>query len=149
VTVSIGVRLDLSCSLDYHAADRSLSCSALAFAYLQKILHAKDRPFAVQQSLSILDATLQQLDAVGFERLVFEDFHAELAGLVRSVYPPEGSTEEPLDEHQLLKQLQRPEGNSPICSLPAGLKHLHSSSLKFDRSIPSLGYVCAHQVPRG
>jgi ubiquitin thioesterase protein OTUB1 len=62
--------------------------AALAFAYVDALLHAPDGELAVGAALSTLEGRLPLLEAAGFQRLVFEDFYDALADLVRTIVAP-------------------------------------------------------------
>ncbi|KAM5538858.1 hypothetical protein V8D89_007580 [Ganoderma adspersum] len=61
---------------------------ALAFAYVENILNSSDSMLAASSALSVLEATVPQLENVGFQRLVFEDFYDCLAGLINQIINP-------------------------------------------------------------
>lgn len=95
-----------------------LSCSrpvlifllAVAFAYVEKLLHASDPSIAVASALSTLEATPQLLERVGFEKMVFEDFYEVLEQLVKNVVSAEASVfDQRLTEEMLLDAFQSPE----------------------------------------
>ncbi|KAI0744790.1 cysteine proteinase [Earliella scabrosa] len=61
---------------------------SLAFAYIENILNASDTMLAATGALSVLEASQTQLEKVGFQRLVFEDFYDCMAGLINQVINP-------------------------------------------------------------
>ena len=85
--------------------------AALAFAYIENIMNAPDALLAATSALSVLEASQPQLESVGFQRLVFEDFYDALAGLInRVITPVDGRV---LSVHQLLDEFNNPEGAQP------------------------------------
>ncbi len=83
--------------------------AALAFAYIANILNASDTMLAATGALSILEASQPQLEEVGFQRLVFEDFYDCLAGLINQVISP-GPDGQVLNINTLLEAFNNPEG---------------------------------------
>ncbi|KAI0632822.1 cysteine proteinase [Trametes polyzona] len=61
---------------------------SLAFAYIERILHATEQALAVTSAISVLEATQPVLEQVGFQRMVFEDFYDDFVGLINSVVTP-------------------------------------------------------------
>ena len=71
-------------------------------------MNAPDALLAATSALSVLEASQPQLESVGFQRLVFEDFYDALAGLInRVITPVDGRV---LSVHQLLDEFNNPEG---------------------------------------
>jgi ubiquitin thioesterase protein OTUB1 len=66
------------------------SLIALAFAYVERVLEAEDRDLALGSAMSILEPSQSILEAVGFQRLVFEDFYEAFASLIHRVAIPDG-----------------------------------------------------------
>ncbi|KAI0370907.1 cysteine proteinase [Pilatotrama ljubarskyi] len=63
---------------------------SLAFAYIERILHATEPALAVSSAVSVLETTPPFLEQVGFQSMVFEDFYDAFVGLInRVVYPRE------------------------------------------------------------
>ena len=68
------------------------SChKALAFAWVSRILHSKNQTLDVAKAISLLDSTLPTLEAAGFEKMVYEDFHDVIVSIVRQIVVPEPS----------------------------------------------------------
>lgn len=61
---------------------------ALAFAWIERMLLAKDRPLAVTSAISALEASQPLLEAAGFQALVFEDFYDCLVSLINQIIAP-------------------------------------------------------------
>ena len=80
----------------------------MAFAYVERILHAPDQDLAVASALSILKSSLPVLESVGFQKIVFEDFYEVLETLVQSIAKPD-SYNRTLDTRRLLAAFQDPE----------------------------------------
>lgn len=90
--------------------------SAIAFAYVERILKARNQTLAVAKALSLLDSMLPVLEASGFQRMVFEDFYDVLASLIRQiVIPEEGGTVLTLEI--LLEAFQSPEGEANLIEI--------------------------------
>jgi ubiquitin thioesterase protein OTUB1 len=83
--------------------------SALAFAYLERLLHSPDPELSAATALSTLESTIPMLEAAGFQKLVFEDFYDVLAGLVRAVIAPDAKGRT-LSSKSLLQAFQNAEG---------------------------------------
>ena len=80
-------------------------------------MNAPDALLAATSALSVLEASQPQLESVGFQRLVFEDFYDALAGLInRVIMPVNGAV---LTIEQLLQEFNNPEGAE-------GFTHGHS-----------------------
>ena len=95
------------------ASTDTLLLTALAFAYVERILEARDRELAFASAMSILDPSQSILEAVGFQKLVFEDFYEAFASLIRGVAIPDGEGRF-TDAGSLLKAFQNPESGSSI-----------------------------------
>ena len=63
--------------------------SAIAFAYVERVLYAPDPEIAVATSLSTLESTQPMLEQAGFQKMVFEDFYDVLASIVEQVVKPD------------------------------------------------------------
>ncbi|KAI0830110.1 cysteine proteinase [Trametes gibbosa] len=61
---------------------------SLAFAYIERIMHAEEPALAVISAISVLETTPPLLEQVGFQKLVFEDFYDDFVGLIKSVIEP-------------------------------------------------------------
>ncbi|KAH9916247.1 cysteine proteinase, partial [Epithele typhae] len=85
---------------------------SLAFAYIESILNAPDTLLAATSALSVLEATLPQLEGVGFQRLVFEDFYDALAGLINSIITPVNGQILTID--RLLAEFNNPEVSNSV-----------------------------------
>ncbi|KAM6504038.1 Peptidase C65 Otubain domain containing protein [Amanita muscaria] len=101
---------------------------AVGFAFVEQILGDQEQDMAVASALSLLESSLEWLDAVGFQRLVYEDFYDTLCGLIQNIATPEmdGSV---LTEATLLDQFQHPEASN---SIVAFLRLLTSSHLRLN-----------------
>ena len=88
---------------------------ALAFAYIENILNSSDTMLAATGALSVLEASQPQLESVGFQRLVFEDFYDCLASLINQVINP-GPNGQLLNINSLLESFNNPEGMCQISS---------------------------------
>ncbi|CDO70422.1 hypothetical protein BN946_scf184999.g63 [Trametes cinnabarina] len=86
---------------------------SLAFAYIEQILNATEPQLAALKALSILDQMPSQLKAVGFQELVFEDFHDAFADLIKAVVEPrvDGRL---LTISSLLKAFNEPETSNSV-----------------------------------
>ncbi|KAJ3798901.1 cysteine proteinase [Lentinula aff. detonsa] len=109
-------------------AQHTMTWLAVAFAYVENLLHASDPVFAVVAALSTLEATPKLLESVGFERMVFEDFYEVLIELVKNVIAPDvsGST---LTDVALLEKFQNPEESN---SIVVYLRMLTSAQIRLD-----------------
>jgi ubiquitin thioesterase protein OTUB1 len=85
--------------------------TALGFAFVEQILKAPENDIAAVSALSLLETTSSSLEAVGFHRIVFEDFYDVLYGLIKSVVQPDDG-QACLTPASLLQQFQIPEGAS-------------------------------------
>lgn len=85
------------------------SLSALAFAWLERLLNSPKQAVEVAKAHSLLDSSLAVLKAAGFQELVYEDFYDVLISLIRQIVVPEpnGST---LTAPVLLEAFQDAEG---------------------------------------
>jgi len=79
-------------------------CAAVAFAFVESLLHSRDRDVTVKRALDTLNQSFQMLESVGFEKLVFEDFYEVLEGLVVSITNPAAGKS--LDGDSLLAAFQ-------------------------------------------
>ncbi|KAI0351661.1 cysteine proteinase [Trametes cingulata] len=61
---------------------------SLAFAYIERILHATEPAIAVSSAVSVLETTQPLLEQVGFQAMVFEDFYDAFVGLISWVVHP-------------------------------------------------------------
>jgi ubiquitin thioesterase protein OTUB1 len=66
--------------------------TALAFAYVERILDTPDRDLALASAMSILHSTLSVLEVTGFQKLVFEDFYEIFVSLIRQIVVPQEHT---------------------------------------------------------
>jgi ubiquitin thioesterase protein OTUB1 len=100
---------------------------AVGFAFVEQVLQAPEQDMAVASALSLLESTTEWLDAVGFQKLVYEDFYEVLYNLVESIIKPhDGAT---LTVRRLLEAFQVPEISN---SLVAYLRLLTSSQLRLE-----------------
>jgi len=83
--------------------------TALGFAFVEQILKAPENDIAAVSALSLLETTSGSLEAVGFHRIVFEDFYDVLYGLIKSVVQPDDG-QACLIQESLLEKFQNPEG---------------------------------------
>ncbi|CCM04139.1 uncharacterized protein FIBRA_06301 [Fibroporia radiculosa] len=86
---------------------------SLAFAYIERILFAPDKPLAVTSAISALEASQPLLEAAGFQRLVFEDFYDCLVSVINKVLTPEGDGQL-LSPVTLLEAFNSPEVSNSI-----------------------------------
>jgi len=86
---------------------------ALGFAFVEQILKAPENDIAAVTALSLLETTASSLEAVGFQRIVFEDFYDVLYGLIKSVVQPDDG-QECLTPASLLQKFQNPEVSNCI-----------------------------------
>ncbi|KAG7087579.1 hypothetical protein E1B28_013533 [Marasmius oreades] len=107
---------------------------SLAFAFVERLLKAKDRGAAVQYAMVTLSESLQMLENVGFEKLVFEDFYDVLKGLVTNVVEPDNVLGKILDEESLLTAFQ---DNTTSNSIVMYLRMLTSAQLRLDPDLYS------------
>ncbi|TFY76962.1 hypothetical protein EWM64_g7052 [Hericium alpestre] len=80
---------------------------SLAFAYIERIMNASDRPLAVMTAISTLEATLPMLDAAGFQKMVYEDFFEIVIDLIRRIETPDAQGKT-LTHEALLEAFQDP-----------------------------------------
>ncbi|RDX43650.1 cysteine proteinase [Lentinus brumalis] len=104
---------------------------SLAFAYIENILNASDTMLAATGALSVLEASQPQLEQVGFQRLVFEDFYDCLAGLINQVISP-GPDGQVLNINTLLEAFNNPEVSN---SIVVYLRLLTSAEIKTNPEI--------------
>jgi ubiquitin thioesterase protein OTUB1 len=83
--------------------------SAIAFAYVERVLYAPDPEIAVATSLSTLESTLPMLEQAGFQKMVFEDFFDVLVSIVQQVVKPDHEGKR-LTPEMLLEAFQTAEG---------------------------------------
>ena len=76
---------------------------------MEQILEAPENDVAAVSALSLLETTSSSLEAVGFQRIVYEDFYDVLYGLIKSVVQPD-DTQPLLTLAGLLQTFQNPEG---------------------------------------
>ncbi|KAK2465547.1 hypothetical protein APHAL10511_002439 [Amanita phalloides] len=111
---------------------------ALGFAFIEQILQASEKDIAVASALSLLDVTLDLLEAVGFQKIVYEDFYEELCNVITKIFPPD-SSQQPLTSDGLMEifQLQDPPVSNCIV---AYLRLLTSAQLRLneDEYLPFL-----------
>ncbi|KAJ8075006.1 hypothetical protein PM082_019333 [Marasmius tenuissimus] len=101
---------------------------SVAFAFVETLLHSKDREAIVKLALETLGRSLQMLESVGFEKLVFEDFYEVLEGLMVSITMPD-HTGKVLDDESLLAAFQ----DSTISnSIVMYLRMVTSAQLRLD-----------------
>jgi len=86
---------------------------SLAFAYVERIMHAPDQPLAVATSLSTLESRLYDLQIVGFDELAYADFYETLRDLIWNIVEPDrrGRLMTP---QVLLQQFQHPEVSNSV-----------------------------------
>lgn len=82
--------------------------TALAYAYVERILESLDPGMLIANSLSILESTLPALDQAGFQRIVFEDFYECFRDLIQNVSKPD-TAGNLLTKKTLLAALQEPQ----------------------------------------
>ena len=109
---------------------------------------------AASSALSVLEATIPQLENVGFQRMVFEDFYDCLAGLINQIINPVDNRLLTID--LLLEAFNNPESESMIGSLLNRRSFLltlniavQSSSLQLDCSLSTTAHVCGDQDESG
>jgi hypothetical protein len=85
-----------------------MRCTALAFAYVDSILHSEDPVFSAVSAVSFLEGkTYPLLELAGFQRMVFEDFSEELVSVIRAIAEPQPGKF--IDDESLLEAFQTPE----------------------------------------
>lgn len=97
--------------------------SALAFAYIERILASEDLSLAVMTAISTLDSTLPMLDAAGFEKIVYEDWYDVFVGLIRSIGEPDAGGKV-LTPEGLLEAFQNVEGRYFYTIIAVEASHL-------------------------
>lgn len=90
--------------------------SALAFAWIERMLLAADAPLAVTSAISALEASQPLLEAAGFQPLVFEDFYDCLVSLINQIIMP-AADGRLLTPASLLEAFNSPES---ACACPVG-----------------------------
>ncbi|KAG8839316.1 hypothetical protein FRC20_006064 [Serendipita sp. 405] len=88
---------------------------SFAFAWVERILRAKDQELAVGAGISTLHTTFQGLGAVGFETTLFVDFYDCLRSLVEQVITPDPNGQL-LNASLLLEAFTSPETSNSIVS---------------------------------
>ncbi|KAG8857827.1 hypothetical protein FRB96_005546 [Tulasnella sp. 330] len=92
---------------------------SLAYAYVERLVHAQDIGLAVATARSILERTLPLLQLAGFEKMVstthpqYEDFYETFTELIDSVAKP-NEHNKTLDEEALLTFFQTPELSNSV-----------------------------------
>ena len=97
--------------------NQRLSFPALGFVWVESLLTSQDPAFEASKALSLLESSLDSLEAAGFQKLVYEDFYDALAGLIRRIASP-GPDGQTLNLSSLLEAFQNPESMSHIFSSP-------------------------------
>lgn len=134
-------------------AERLHSSAALAFAYVENILNSADNMLAASSALSVLEATVPQLEIVGFQRLVFEDFYDCLAGLINQVINPVDNRLLTID--LLLEAFNSPEGEDTFGSCSQSWDVIYDCasysycSLQLYRRVPALADIGRDQDEPG
>lgn len=74
---------------------------------------SQDSDLEASKALSLLESSLDHLEAAGFQKMVYEDFYDALADLIRRIFSPgpDGST---LKSSALLEAFQNAEGMSHL-----------------------------------
>ncbi|PSS30859.1 hypothetical protein PHLCEN_2v2586 [Hermanssonia centrifuga] len=101
---------------------------ALAFAYIERILNSADPILAAVQAVSRLESTQEMLEAVGFQRLVFEDFLEMFTTLIKRIVEPEPGVPM-LTAKGLLEAFNAPEVSN---SVVVYLRLLTSAQIRID-----------------
>ncbi|KAK0236806.1 cysteine proteinase [Armillaria nabsnona] len=104
------------------------SFTAVAFAYVERMLHALNPADAVEKGIAALKSTLPMLETVGFQKLVFEDFYDVLESLLLSIVKPQ-TTGKTLNAVGLLEAFQTPEVSN---SIVVYLRLLTSAQIRID-----------------
>ncbi|KAG8805527.1 hypothetical protein FRC17_005468, partial [Serendipita sp. 399] len=86
-----------------------------AFAWVERILRAKDQELAVAAAISTLHTTWLSLGEVGFDSTLFVDFYDVLRSLVEQVITPDPSGQR-LNASLLLEAFTSPEASNSIVS---------------------------------
>ncbi|KAK0478746.1 cysteine proteinase [Armillaria novae-zelandiae] len=101
---------------------------SVAFAYVERMLHALNPADAVEKGIAALKSTLPMLENVGFQKLVFEDFYDVLESLLLSIVTPQ-TTGKTLNAVGLLGAFQSPEVSN---SIVVYLRLLTSAQIRID-----------------
>ncbi|KAH9837790.1 cysteine proteinase [Rhodofomes roseus] len=101
---------------------------SLAFAYIERLLLAKDPPLAVTSAISVLEASQPLLEAAGFQRMVFEDFYDCFVSVINNILTPEGNGRL-LTSASLLEAFNSPEVSN---SIVVYLRLLTSAQIRAD-----------------
>ncbi|PBK71721.1 cysteine proteinase [Armillaria solidipes] len=101
---------------------------SVAFAYVERMLHALNPADAVENGVAALKSTLPMLENVGFQKLVFEDFYDVLESLLLSIVTPQ-TTGKTLNAVGLLEAFQSPEVSN---SIVVYLRLLTSAQIRID-----------------
>jgi hypothetical protein len=115
--------------------------SALAFAYVERLLRARDAEIAVVTALSTLDTTLPMLESAGFQKLVYEDFYEALVELIRGVITPSANGKT-MTERMLLDAFQSAEGARKSFVQVRRVVFDHDGSFELDRGISTASHFC-------
>lgn len=99
---------------------------SLAFAYIEHIMLAEDPSLDATMAISTLDAALPLLEIAGFDKFAWEDFYAELVGLLKRVGADAAG---PLTPPVLLSAFQAPEVSTSIVVF---LRLLTSAQIRTD-----------------
>ncbi|KAH7924353.1 cysteine proteinase [Leucogyrophana mollusca] len=86
---------------------------SVAYAFVDKLLHAPDVLMAVASALSNLESTMSLLDGAGFQRIVYEDFLETFTDLIQSIIKPD-DVGRMLTDELLLHVFQTPELSNAI-----------------------------------
>ncbi|KAK0201010.1 peptidase C65 Otubain-domain-containing protein, partial [Desarmillaria ectypa] len=101
---------------------------SVAFAYVERMMHALNPAQAVEKGVAALKSTLPMLENVGFQKLVFEDFYDVLESLLLSIVTPQ-TTGKTLNAVGLLEAFQSPEVSN---SIVVYLRLLTSAQIRID-----------------
>jgi len=101
---------------------------SLGFAYVEGVLNAADKNFAVGRSLSLLESTKSTLDAAGIEQFVYEDFYDTLVSLIENITKP--GKDGVLTAAKLLEAFQEAEVSNAIVM---ALRLLTSAQIRQNR----------------
>ncbi|KAH9948479.1 cysteine proteinase [Amylocystis lapponica] len=101
---------------------------SLAFAYIERLLFASDKLFAVTSAISALEASQPLLEEAGFQRLVFEDFYDCFVYLINKIITP-GEDGMLLTPSTLLEAFNAPEVSN---SIVVYLRLLTSAQIRAD-----------------
>lgn len=101
---------------------------SVAFAYVERMLHALNPADAVEKGVAALKSTLPMLENVGFQKLVFEDFYDVLESLLLSIVTLQ-TTGKMLNAVGLLEAFQSPEVSN---SIVVYLRLLTSAQIRID-----------------